>query len=97
MQQPPYHTKDRELFLVNDVVLLMSDWLIEALKRSGVSASVSGRPSSPYRGGTLVGRFPADVIDQTISAYIELLPFSDDPYDMRTRLRDMQKKVRERF
>lgn len=80
-----------------DVVSLISDWLNEALKRSGVSASVSGRPSSPYRGGTFIGRFPADVIDQTVSAYIELLPFSNDTYDMRVHLRGLQKKLRERF
>lgn len=69
----------------------MSSWLSEAI-RLNASAFTDGGGS---RG--LVGRFPADIVDQTVSAYLELLPLGVETQDLRRTLGEMQRKIRAKF
>ncbi|KAF9519855.1 hypothetical protein BS47DRAFT_1387799 [Hydnum rufescens UP504] len=80
--QPPYHTTERERFLIDDITSLMSNWLAETL-----------RPGSRVPRGS----FPANVIDQTVSAYLEALPMTPDAHDTRRTLLDIQRKIRARI
>jgi len=88
--QPPYHTKDRELFLIADITYLMNSWLTAAIQINTPSSL-----ETSTRG--LVGRFPADIVDQTISTYLELLPLGVETQDLRKSLGEMQRKIRSRF
>jgi len=80
--QPPYHTADRELFLIQDVAYLVNNWLTEAL-----------RPASRLPRGA----FPANLIDQMVSAYLEVLPMDVVSQNIRRTLVDIQRKIRSRF
>lgn len=69
----------------------MNSWLAEALRIN----------SSPFTDGSgtrgLVGRFPADIVDQTVSVYLDLLPLGVETQDLRKTLSEMQRKIRARF
>jgi len=80
--QPPYHTADRELFLIRDITYLVNNWLTEAV-----------RPASRLPRGS----FPANLIDQMVLAYLEVLPVDAMSQDVRGTLVDIQRKTRTRF
>lgn len=68
----------------------MNSWLTAAIQintPSSLEASTRG----------LIGRFRADIVDQTISAYLELLPLGVETQDLRKTLGEMQRKIRSRF
>ncbi|KAF8328804.1 Non-repetitive/WGA-negative nucleoporin C-terminal-domain-containing protein [Cantharellus anzutake] len=81
-QQPPYHAADRELYLIQDITYLVKNWLTETI-----------RPASRVPRGS----FPANVVDQMISAYLEVLSADAASQDLRRILADIQRKIRSRF
>ncbi|KAF8309759.1 nucleoporin-domain-containing protein [Clavulina sp. PMI_390] len=89
--QPPYHMKDREVFLISDITYLTNSWLTEALRLN------SSPYSDPSGSRALVGRFPADIIDQALTQYMELLPTGAETEATRRLLGDMQQRIRARF